>query len=83
MGAKISRTTAFLRKLQHVLPRQALITIYKSFNCPYLDYGDIYGDILDNEAFNESFYQKIESVQCNACLAITGAIRGSSRENSS
>ena len=27
MGAKVSRTIALLRKLQHVLPRQALITI--------------------------------------------------------
>ena len=79
MGAKVSRTIALLRKLQHVLPRQALITIYKSFNCPYLDYRDI----LYNKAFNESFHQKIESIQYNACLAITGAIRGSSRENSS
>ena len=36
MGAKVSRTIALLRKLQHVLPRQALITIYKSFIRPYL-----------------------------------------------
>ena len=76
MGAKVSRTIALLRKLQRVLPRQALITIYKSFIRPYLDYGDI----LYDKAFNESFHQKIESIQYNACLAITGAIRGSSRE---
>ena len=74
MRAKVSRTIALLRKLQHVLPRQALITIYKSFI--YLDYGDI----LYDKAFNESFYQKIESFQYNACLTITGAIRGNSRE---
>ena len=41
MGAKVSRTIALLRKLQHVLPRQALITIYKSFIRPCLDYRDI------------------------------------------
>ena len=76
MRAKVSRTIALLRKLQHVLPRHALITIYKSFIRPYLDYGDI----LYEKAFNESFHQKIESIQNNACLAITGAIRGSSRE---
>ena len=76
MGAKVSRTIALLRKLQHVLPRQALITIYKSFIRPYLDYGDI----LYDKAFNESFHQKIESIQYNASLEITGAIRGSSRE---
>ena len=76
MGAKVSRTIALLHKLQHLLPRQALITIYKSFIRPYLDYGDIFYD----KAFNASFHQKIESVQYNACLAITGAIRGRSRE---
>ena len=65
-----------MRKLQYVLLRQALINIYKSFIRPYLDYGDI----LYDKAFNESFHQKIESIQYNACLAITGAIRGSSRE---
>ena len=76
MGAKVSRTIALLRKLQHVLLRQTLITIYKSFVRPYLDYGDI----LYDKVFNESFHQKIESIQYNACLAIAGAIRGSSRE---
>ena len=29
---------------------------------------------------NASFYQKIESIQYNTCLATTGAIGGSSRE---
>ena len=76
MGPKVSRTIALLRKLQHVLRRQALITIYKSSIRPYLDYGDI----LYDKAFNESFHQKIEYIQYNASLAITGAIRGSSRE---
>ena len=70
MGAKVSRTIALLRKLQHVLPRQALVTIYKSFIRPDLDYGNILYDKL----FNESFHQKIESIQYNACLAITGAL---------
>ena len=76
MGAKISRTIALLRKLQHILPRHALITIYKSFIHSCLDYGDN----LYDKAFNASFHQKIESIQYNACLAITGAIRSSSRE---
>ena len=76
MGTKVSRTIALLRKLQHVLPRQALITIYKYFIRPYLDYGDI----LYDKAFNESFHQNIESIQYNACLTIIGVIRGKSRE---
>ena len=59
-----------------MLPRQALVTIYKAFVRPYLDYGDV----LYDQAFNNSFDAKIESIQYNACLAITGAIRGMSRE---
>ena len=31
--------------------------------------------------FNSSFHQKIESVQYNTCLAITGARKGVSEEN--
>ena len=65
-----------IRKLQPVVPRTALLTIYKSFLRPYLDYGDVIYD----RAFNESFQNKLDSVQYNAALAITGAIRGSSRE---
>ena len=59
-----------------VLPRSALLTIYKSFIRPHLDYGDIIYD----KAFNESFHAKLESLQHNATLAITGAIKGSSTE---
>ena len=33
-----------------------------------------------DKAFNESFHAKLESLQYNATLAITGAIRGSSTE---
>ena len=42
---------------------------------PHLDYGDMIYD----EAYNETFHQKLESIQYNACLALSGAIRGSSR----
>ena len=41
MGAEVSRTIALLRKLHRILQRRALITIYKFFNRPYLDDGDI------------------------------------------
>ena len=37
MGAKVKKTIALLRMIQHILPRQALITIYKAFTRPYLD----------------------------------------------
>ena len=36
--------------------------------------------IIYNQAYNLSFPPKLESIQCNAALALTGAIRGSSRE---
>ena len=53
-----------------------LLTIYKSFAPPNLDYGEIIYD----KAYNESFQSKLESIQYNTVLAITGAIKGSSRE---
>ena len=60
--------------LQLILTRHSLVTIYKTFIRPYLDYGDIIYDFT----FNESFHQRFESVQYNAAIAITGAIRGMS-----
>ena len=62
--------------MQNLLPRSALITLYKAFVRPHLDYGDI----LYDQARNESFHLKLECIQYNACLAITGAMHGSSRE---
>ena len=63
-------------KLNSFLPRSSLLTIYKSFVWPQIDYGDVIFD----QAFNLSFQKKIESIQYNASLAILGAIRGSSME---
>ena len=73
---KVNKTIGLLRKLQNILPRSALLTIYKSFIKPHIDYGDIIYD----QAYNTSFHQKLERLQYNACVAITGAIRGTSRE---
>ena len=73
---KTNKTIGLIRKLQNLLPRSALVTLYKAFVRPHLDYGDI----LYDQARNESFHLKLESIQYNACLAITGAIHGSSRE---
>ena len=58
------------------LSRRSLLTIYKSFVRPLLNYADIIYD----KPYNESFKEKLEAVQYNVCLAITGAIRGTSRE---
>ena len=73
---KTNKTIGLLKKLSNLLPRQALVTIYKAFIRPHLDYGDV----LYDQAFNNSFLAEMESIQYIACLAITGAIRGTSRE---
>ena len=52
-------------------------TIYKVFLRPLIDYGDIIYD----QPQNESFCEKLESVQYKATLAITGAIQGISCDN--
>ena len=73
---KVNKTIGLLHTLENILPREPLLTIYKSFVRPHLDYGDVIYD----QHYNNSFHQKLESIQYNAALAITGAIRGSSRE---
>ena len=73
---KLNKTIGLFRKLENILPRSALLTIYKSFIRPHLDYGDI----IYEKAYNALFHQKLELLQYNAYLAIAGAIRGTSRE---
>ena len=65
-----------MKRLSVNLPQGALFTIYKFFTRPHLEYGDILYDRPDNE----SFQNKTETVQYKACLAITSAIQGTSRE---
>ena len=65
-----------LRKLHSFLPRRSLLTIYKSFIKPQLDYGDVVYDQLSNDAFSN----KLETLQHNVALAIPEAIAGTSRE---
>ena len=36
-----NKTIALMRKLQAFLPRQSLVTVYKAFITPHLDYRDI------------------------------------------
>ena len=72
----MNRTINLLQKFQQVLPRPSLITIYKAFIRPHLDYGDIKFD----QASHNSFHQILESIQFNAFLAITGVIRGTPKE---
>ena len=71
---KVNKTTDLLRKFQLILPRHSLITIYKNLIRLHVDYGDVIYD----RTFKESFHQRLESIQYNAAIAITGAIRGTS-----
>ena len=75
--SKVNETTGLLRELQAFLLRQSLGTLYNAFRRPDLNFGDIIYD----QTYNESFHQKMESIQYKAALAITSAIRGTSREN--
>ena len=72
---KFDKGIGIVKKLWNRLPRQALLTIYKSLVRPRLEYGDIIYD----QPNNERFCQKLESYQYHAALAITGAIRGTSK----
>ena len=56
---KISKTMAFLRKFQQILPMSTLLTIYKTFIRSRLDYADIIYD----QAYNSAFHDKLESIQ--------------------
>ena len=73
---KCYKIIGFLKRLSNKLPRGALLRIYKSFARSHLDYGDI----LYDKPNTESFTSRLERVQCRACLAITGAIQGTSCE---
>ena len=73
---KISKTMGLLRTFQPILPRSSLLTIYKIIIRSQLDFADVIYD----QAYYTSFHEKLESLQYNACLAMTGAIRGTSSE---
>ena len=51
-------------------------SIYKTFLRPHLDYCDVIYDKPHNEKFTDT----VESFQYNVALAITGAIKGTSKE---
>ena len=74
--SKVNKIIGLISRLRLLLPRNTLVTIYKSFARPHLDYGDI---IYDNPG-NMALVNRLESVQYNAALAITGCIRGTSRD---
>ena len=73
---KANKGIGLIHRLRKYIPRKSLLTIYKSYIRPHLDYGDI---IYDHPG-DATFVQRLESIQYNACLAITGCFRGTSRE---
>ena len=78
INAKISKANkgiGITKKLSNTLPRNSLLTLYKSFI--RLHHG--YCDIIYDQPNNESFCTKIKRIQYNASLAITGAIKEASR----
>ena len=74
--SKIIKTIGLLRNLNDRLPHSSLNAIYKSIVRPHLDCSDVIFD----KAYNNSFQQRLESLQCKASLIITGAIKGSFTE---
>ena len=76
--SKACKSIDVIRKLHYVLPRHSLLTIYKSFKWPHIDYDDIIYDQPNKQVFSN----KLEVVHYNAVLAITAAIRGTSKKKS-
>ena len=68
---KVNRRICIIYKLQPVLPKSALLTIYKSFVCLHFNFGDVIFDY----AHNELFHLKLESFQYKAALETTAAIK--------
>ena len=68
-NSKVNKSIELLCKLQVIL-------LISSFIGPHLDYKDIIFD----QVCNKLVIDNLEWIQYNASLAITGAIRGTSRK---
>ena len=66
-----------IKRLGDILPRNSLITIYKSFLRLDLDYGDVAYDQPNNYSFSD----KIEQLRYKACPVITGTVQGTPWES--
>ena len=64
--SKVNKTIGLLRKLHNTLPRLSLLTIYKSFIRPHLDFGDIIYD----QAYSCSFTSPKDRI-CSIQLSIS------------
>ena len=68
---KCNKSIGIMKKLSLTLSRNSLLTIYKTFGRPILDYADI----IHDKPLTECFKEKLEVVQYNAALVITGAFK--------
>ena len=71
--SKVNKSIELLRKLQNILPRWSLATIYKSFIRPHYDFGGIISD----QVYNISLHENIKYFLCN--WAITSISNEKSR----
>ena len=72
----VNNGIALLRKLRYSIPWKPLLSIYKNFLRAHLDYCEVIYD----KPRSEKFMDTLESIQYNATLAVTGAIKGTSKE---
>ena len=64
-------TIRLLRNFQDIFLRICLPKIYKSFATPHFDYSDLIYD----QKFNGSFHERLKSIQHNAEVTITAAVK--------
>ena len=73
---KVTLRVKLICELNLLLPRSSLLTVYKYFIRPHLDYGNVVYD----QPNVSNLLNKIKSVRYNTALAIAGAIRVTSKE---
>ena len=61
---KCNKIIELMRKLSLILSRNSLLTIYKSFVRPNLDYTDIICNKLLNESFKSFFLKQLSTASC-------------------
>ena len=72
----VNNSIALLRKLGFSIPRKSLISTTKAFLRPHLNYHDV---VYDKPCI-EKLIDTLELIHYNATLAVTDAIRGTSKE---
>ena len=72
---KENKVIGIIKRLLKLIPRNSLVTIYKSFIRTHLDCCDIIYDQPNNEGYST----KMEHIQYNVALVLTGAIKGRSQ----